>query len=128
MLQQEFSSMFWGFFGGGGGGGFGLYFFCCIAGIIKDTGLKYIFCHCAQLLRGLPKAEVRRTRNAIHLSPGCSTPRWTSNQFRFSHRLRTSSCQADRHRNWLSWRTGQNKTKQANNKPISHINHFIFPL
>jgi len=124
VLQQEFSSMILG-------SGFLLFlfwvvlffFFCYIAGIIKDTGLKYISCHCERLLRGLPKAAVTKTRNATRLSPDCSTPRWTSSQFRFFHRLHRGSCQGDRHRNWLSWRTGQNKTKQANSKPISHSNH-----
>lgn len=79
-------------------------------GIVKDTGLKYISCHCEQLLHGLPKVVVRKTRNATHLSPGCSTPRWTNSQFHFFHQLHISSCPGGRHRNWLSWRTGQKKT------------------
>lgn len=131
VLQQEFSSMILGsgVFVVGRLLGFFLFFvFCfkCIAGIIKDTGLKYISCHCEQLLHGLPKVAVTKTHNAIRLSPDCSTPHWTSSQFHFFHRLHTSSCQGDRRRNWLSWRTGRNKTKEANNKPISHINHVFF--
>lgn len=128
VLQQEFSSLILGFRG--------LFFVfvvvlgwfsCHVAGIIQDTGLKYISCHCERLLHGLPRAVARKTHNATRLSPGCSTQRWTSSQFRFFPRWRTSSCQGGRRRNWLSWRTGQDRTKQANNKPIRHVKRF-FPL
>lgn len=47
------------------------------------TCLKYIFSHCAPLLRELPEAVAKRTRNAIRLFLGCSTPRWTNSRFRF---------------------------------------------
>lgn len=49
------------------------------------TCLKCIFSHCALLPRELPGAVAERTRNAIRLFLGCSTPRWTNSRFHSFH-------------------------------------------
>ena len=49
------------------------------------TCLKCIFSHCALLLHELPEAVAKRTRNAIRLFLGYSTPRWTNSRFHSFH-------------------------------------------
>ena len=76
------------------------------------TCLKCIFSHCALLLRELPEAVAEKTRNAIHLFPGYSTPRWTSNQFHSVHQSHINVCPTGMRRNWLFYNEKTTTTKK----------------
>lgn len=80
------------------------------------TCLKCIFSHCALLLHEPPEAVAKKTHNAIHLFPGYSTPRWTSNQFHSVHQSHINVCPTGMHRNWLFY---NEKKKKNNNTPLN---------